>query len=129
VGEARPPRKVARFSGRPRCCGGSVCCSFYGSDGPTVGHVQFVDDSPMVEELWGLLVPAAGYASAWHSVGDDGAGVGGLLRSSPIRVWMVVCCVGCVCFLFLGLFVWWCVLRPVMYHCCLFLYDIAVLLL
>jgi hypothetical protein len=36
----------------------------------------------MVEELWRLLVPAAGCASAWHSVGDDDAGVSGLLRSS-----------------------------------------------
>jgi hypothetical protein len=36
----------------------------------------------MVEELWRLLVPATGCASAWHSVIDDGAGVGGLLRSS-----------------------------------------------
>jgi hypothetical protein len=25
VGEARPPRRVARISGRPRCCGGGVC--------------------------------------------------------------------------------------------------------
>jgi hypothetical protein len=32
-------------------------------------------------------------------------------------------------FLFMGLFVCWCVLRPVMYQCCFFLYDIAVLLL
>jgi hypothetical protein len=29
----------------------------------------------------------------------------------------------------MGLFVWWCLLRPVMYQCCFFLYDIAVLLL
>jgi hypothetical protein len=28
-----------------------------------------------------------------------------------------------------GLFVWWCSLRRVMYHCYFFLYDIAVLLL
>jgi hypothetical protein len=32
-------------------------------------------------------------------------------------------------FLFIGLFAWWCVLRPVMYQCYLFLNDIAVLLL
>jgi hypothetical protein len=32
-------------------------------------------------------------------------------------------------FLFLGLFVWWCVLRPVLYQCRFFLNDIAVLLL
>jgi hypothetical protein len=25
VGEARPPRREARISGRPRCCGRSVC--------------------------------------------------------------------------------------------------------
>jgi hypothetical protein len=25
VGEARPPRREARISGRPRCCGGGVC--------------------------------------------------------------------------------------------------------
>jgi hypothetical protein len=25
VGEARPPRRVARISGRPLCCDGSVC--------------------------------------------------------------------------------------------------------
>jgi hypothetical protein len=35
----------------------------------------------MVEELRGSLVPAAGRATAWHSVGDDDTGVGGLLRS------------------------------------------------
>jgi hypothetical protein len=44
--------------------------------------VQFEDDSPMMEELWELLVLAASCASAWHNVGDDGAGVGGLVRSS-----------------------------------------------
>jgi hypothetical protein len=31
--------------------------------------------------------------------------------------------------MFMGLFVWWCVLMPVMYQCCFFLNDIAVLLL
>jgi hypothetical protein len=44
--------------------------------------VQLVDDSPMMEGLCGLLVPAASCALAWHNVGDDGAGVGGLLWSS-----------------------------------------------
>jgi hypothetical protein len=43
---------------------------------------SFEDDSPMVEELGGLLVPAAGCASAWHNVGDDDAGGGGLFQSS-----------------------------------------------
>jgi hypothetical protein len=42
-------------------------------------HVQFEDDSPMVEELGGPLVPAAGRASACHSVGDDDASGGGSL--------------------------------------------------
>jgi hypothetical protein len=32
-------------------------------------------------------------------------------------------------FLCMGLFVWWCVLRLVLYYCCFFLYDITVLLL
>jgi hypothetical protein len=44
-------------------------------------YVQLVDVSPMVGELRGLLVPAAGCVSAWHRVVDDDAGVGGLLRS------------------------------------------------
>jgi hypothetical protein len=92
--------------------------------------VQLVDDSPMMEGLCGLLVPAASCALAWHSVGDDGAGVGGLLWSSlpcDCSWWRVV--LGAFVFLFLGLFVWWCVLRPVLYQCCFFLNDIAVLLL
>jgi hypothetical protein len=75
------------------------------------------------------LVPVAGCAPAWHNVGDDGAGAGGLfgLLSHVVVVGGVLCRVRL--FLFMGLFVWWCVVRPVMYHCCFFLYDIAVLLL
>jgi hypothetical protein len=38
-------------------------------------YVQFEDDSSMVEVLRGQVVPAAGCASACHSVGDDGASV------------------------------------------------------
>jgi hypothetical protein len=49
VGEARPPRRVARFSGRPLCCVGSVCRSFFGSEGSTTVCLRFEDDSPMVE--------------------------------------------------------------------------------
>jgi hypothetical protein len=83
----------------------------------------------MVGELRGMLVPVVGYASACHSVGDNGAGVGGLLQSLlPFG-----CSCGVLCrvrlFLFMGLFVWWCVLRPIMYQFCFFLNDIAVLLL
>jgi hypothetical protein len=36
----------------------------------------------MVEEFGRLVVPATGCASAWHSVGDGGAGGGGLFQSS-----------------------------------------------
>jgi hypothetical protein len=39
-------------------------------------------DNFMVEELRGALELAAGRALAWYIVGDDGAGVGGLFRSS-----------------------------------------------
>jgi hypothetical protein len=56
-------------------------------------YVQFVDDSPKVEELGGLLVLAAGCGSTWHNVGDGGAGGGGLFQS-PLTVgsgrWCVV---------------------------------------
>jgi hypothetical protein len=57
-------------------------------EGSTVVHVQFEVDSPMVEEFGGLAVPAAGRASAWHNVGDSGAGGGGLfqLLSQLVRV-------------------------------------------
>jgi hypothetical protein len=42
----------------------------------------------MVEEFGGLAVPAAGRASAWHSVGDSGAGGDDLfqLLSQLVRV-------------------------------------------
>jgi hypothetical protein len=49
-----------------------------------------------VEELRGSLVPIVGCASAWHSVGDDGAGVDDLLQS-PLPC-------GCS---------WWCVVSSV----------------
>jgi hypothetical protein len=41
----------------------------------------------MVEEFGGLAVPA-GRASAWHNVGDSGAGGGGLFQlfSQLVRV-------------------------------------------
>jgi hypothetical protein len=45
-------------------------------------YVQLECDSSTVEELRGPLELAAGYASAWHNVVVDGAGVGGLFRSS-----------------------------------------------
>jgi hypothetical protein len=45
-------------------------------------YVQVECDSCMVEELRGPFEPATGCVSAWHNVGDDGAGVGGLFRSS-----------------------------------------------
>jgi hypothetical protein len=46
----------------------------------------------MVEEFGGLAVPAAGRASAWHNVGDSGAGGGGLFQlfSRLVRVGGVV---------------------------------------
>jgi hypothetical protein len=50
----------------------------------------------MVEELGGLLVPAAGCASVWHNVGDGGAGGGGFFRSSLPVGWG-----------------WWCVVLSV----------------
>jgi hypothetical protein len=59
-------------------------------------YLQFEVDSPMVEEVRGPLVSVAGCASAWHSVGDGGTSVGGLLRSS----------LPCGC----G---WWCVVSSV----------------
>jgi hypothetical protein len=49
------------------------------------------------------------------------------LLSHVVVVGGVLCWV--LLFLFMGLFVWWCVLWPVMYECCFFLHDIAVLLL
>jgi hypothetical protein len=52
------------------------------SEGSTIMYLQFEVDSPMVEEAQGSLVSVAGCASAWHSVGDDGTGVGGLIRFS-----------------------------------------------
>jgi hypothetical protein len=58
----------------------------------------------MMEGLCGLLVPAASCALAWHSVGDDGAGVGGLLWSSlpcDCSWWRVV--LGAFVFFVLGL--------------------------
>jgi hypothetical protein len=58
--------------------------------------VQLEGDSPMVEEPRGALVPAAGCYSAWHSVGDDGTSVGGLLRSPLPCGWS-----------------WWCVVSGV----------------
>jgi hypothetical protein len=62
--------------------------------------LQLECDGSMVEELRGSLEPAAGCASAWHSVGDDDSGVDGLFRSSRPCMWlrMVVYCVGCVCY-------------------------------
>jgi hypothetical protein len=45
-------------------------------------HVQFEVDSPMVEEIRGLAVPATGCASAWHNVGDGDGGGGSLFQSS-----------------------------------------------
>jgi hypothetical protein len=52
------------------------------------------------------LVPVAGCAPAWHNVGDDGAGAGGLfgLLSHVVVVGGVLCRVRL--FLFMGLFVW-----------------------
>jgi hypothetical protein len=64
MGEARPPRRVAWISVRPWCYDECVCLRFYGSEGSTAVHVQFEVDSPMVEEIRGLAVPAAGCASA-----------------------------------------------------------------
>jgi hypothetical protein len=94
-----------------------------------IEYVQLECDSYLVEELMGLLEPVASCASAWHNVGDDGAGVGSLFMVFfPIWLRMVVCCVGCVCF-YSGFVVWWCLLRSVMYQCYFFLYNIAVLLL
>jgi hypothetical protein len=68
----------------------------------------------MVEVLRGQLVRAAGCASAWHSVGDDSAGVDSLfgLLSHVVVVGVLY---RVRLFLFIGLFVWWCVLQPVMY--------------
>jgi hypothetical protein len=70
-----------------------------------------------VLRLWGdtaLVTMAQAWAACFdllsHLVEDGG-------------VWCV-----CVCFV-LGFVVWWCSLWLVMYHCCCFLYDIAVLLL
>jgi hypothetical protein len=69
AGELRSPRPLGKREGAlPRGRGDE--------------DIYYLGDSPMVEELGRLLVPAAGCASAWYNVGDDNAGVTGLLRSS-----------------------------------------------
>jgi hypothetical protein len=77
----------------------------------------------------GDIGACSGLRSTWHIVVDDGAGVDSLLRflSHMVAVGGVLCRVHL--FLLWGLFVWWCMLRAVMYQCYFFLYDIAVLLL
>jgi len=61
----------------------------------------------------------------WHSVGDDGAFLGGLLLTPlPSYGGVAICCVRCR-----ALFVWLCSFRRVIYNCFYFLNDKAVLLL
>jgi hypothetical protein len=55
--------------------------------------------------LGGLLVPAVGCASAWHSVGDSSAGGGRLFSLLSQLVGVVVYACECVCFV-QGVFVW-----------------------
>jgi hypothetical protein len=75
---------------------GSMCWGFSGSEGSTTVFVHLECDNFMVEELRGALELAAGRALAWYIVGDDGAGVGGLFRSSLPCGWG-----------------WWCVVSGV----------------
>jgi hypothetical protein len=78
------------------------------------------------EGCWFLqrVAPRCGTASA--TTVQVSAACFGLL-SHVVGVGGVLCRVRL--FIFMGLFVWWCVLRPVMYQWCFFLNDIAVLLL
>jgi hypothetical protein len=91
--------------------------------------VQLECDSSMVEELRGPLEPAAGVPRRGTTLvmtTQVSVICFGLL-SYVVKDGDVLCRV-CL-FVFRGLFVWWCMLLPIMYQCCFFLHDIAVLLL
>ena len=60
VGEARPPRRVARISVFHRRCDGSVLLKHHWSRGVDDRLWRLEGDSPMVEEFELLLRPAAG---------------------------------------------------------------------
>jgi hypothetical protein len=78
------------------------------------------------EGRWFLQRVATRRGTASATTAQVSAACFGLL-SHVVGVGGVLCRV-CL-FLFVGLFVWWCVLRPIMYQCCFFLNDIAMLLL
>lgn len=51
VGEARPPRKVARILVFHWCCDGSILLKHVGAGGPMIVCVRLECDGPMVEEF------------------------------------------------------------------------------
>jgi hypothetical protein len=127
VDVARPPRRVVRISGchgtemgvcveasldqrarRPCLCILNVTISWWRSSGGR-WSLQRVAPWRGTSLVTTAQVSVACFGLLSHVVEDGG-----------------VLCRVCL-FLFRGLFVWWCMLRLVMYQCYFFLYDIAVL--
>ena len=105
MGEARPPRKVARISVFHRRCDGSVLLKHHWSRGINGRVCAAWGDSPMVEEFELPLRPAAG-RNNWRgtTLATTAQFAGGFfwLLSQVVMVLYFIVCVVCVCCLCCG---------------------------
>jgi hypothetical protein len=101
MGDARPPRKVAKISVFNGAATGSFCWRNAGAGGSTTLCMWFKGDSPMVEKFQLATRACSGIQLlVWRIIGDDDATRWPTFSSSPRWWWcsVVLCafvCVGC----------------------------------